>query len=63
MIDLAFRIDDVVAARYAEAPQLTARVQIEGELWGSNTCHRTPLPGQHRAPAARVRPGGNRRAR
>jgi hypothetical protein len=29
MIDLAFRIDDVVAARYAAAPQLTARVQIE----------------------------------
>ena len=29
MIDLAFRIDDVVAARYAAAPQLTARVQID----------------------------------
>ena len=29
MIDLAFRIDDVVVDRYAAAPQLTARIQID----------------------------------
>ena len=51
MIDLAFRIDDIVCEPYAAVPQLTARLEISERTGKKAGALGASLPGADRAPA------------